>query len=173
MRMAVSRRTSVVATLALMVPAGACQEPVELILPTVDEVRGYYSSVGDLEEVEINGNVASVVVRQSAEQLRRGGALWAEVGPYIYLFSDETRQLFTDYDGLAGVRVITRTGRTDVGSALLRRDELTDVLWRRSLNVAGRARRDGTERITLLEDLIEWGEDHTEFAYNERYTQRR
>jgi hypothetical protein len=60
-----------------------------------------------------------------------------------------------------------------VATALLARGELTDVLWRRSLNIAGQARRDGTERITLLENLIDWGEDHSEFEYNERYTQRR
>jgi len=118
--------------------------------------------------------VAMVVVRQSADQLRRGGTLWARVGPYIYLFSEETRGLFRDYTGLAGVRVVTRvSGGTTVGNALLKRDELTDVLWRRSLNISGLARRDGTERITLLEDLIFWGEDHTEFEYNERYARRR
>jgi hypothetical protein len=59
-----------------------------------------------------------------------------------------------------------------VASALLSYDELTDVLWRRSLNISGLARRDGTERVTLLEDLIEWGEDHTEFQYNPRYVPR-
>ena len=114
------------------------------------------------------------MVRQSSDQLRRGGMLWAKVGPYVYLFSEETHQLFLDYSGLAGVRVMTQTaGGASVANALLRRDELTDVLWRRGLNIAGRARRDGTGRITLLEDLIEWGEDHTEFEYNERYVQRR
>jgi hypothetical protein len=156
------------------VPAGACEEPVDLTLPTVAEVESNYASVVDLANVEINGNVAVIAVGQSAEQLRRGGTLWAKVGPYVYLFSEETRRLFQDYAGLAGVRVVTRTsGGTTVASALLARDELTDVLWRRALNIAGQARRDGTERITLMEDLIDWGEDHTEFEYNARYTQRR
>jgi hypothetical protein len=160
--------------LAFSLVAGACQEPVELTLPTVEEVTNSYASVAELDEVAINGNVAMVVVRQSADQLRRGGTLWARVGPYIYLFSEETRGLFRDYTGLAGVRVVTRvSGGTTVGNALLKRDELTDVLWRRSLNISGLARRDGTERITLLEDLIFWGEDHTEFEYNERYARRR
>ena len=36
-------------------------------------------------------------------------------------------------------------------------------------SLAGRARRDGTERIVLLEDLIRWGERHTEFSYDEDY----
>jgi hypothetical protein len=154
--------------------AGACQEPVDLVVPTAEQIETYFTSVEGLADVEINGNVALVVVRQSSDQLRRGGTLWAKVGPYIYLFSDETHRLFLDHSGLAGVRVITQTaGGATVANALLRRDELTDVLWRRGLNIAGQARRDGTERITLMEDLIEWGEDHTDFEYNERYVQRR
>ena len=165
-------RTIVAVGAALLV--SACEEPVELTLPTAEEVTSAYASVGDLEEAQINGNVALVVVRQSSDQLWRGGTLWAKVGPYIYLFSTETRQLFDDYPGLAGIRVVTRTASgSTVANALLTRDELTDVLWRRSLNISGLARRDGTQRITLIEDLIEWGEDHTEFEYNERYTQRR
>jgi hypothetical protein len=151
-----------------------CEEPVELTLPTTEQVEAAYASAAELEEVGLSGNVAHIVIRQSPDQLRRGGSLWARVGPYIYLFSDETRQLLEGYDGLAGVRVTTRTsGGTQVATALLARGELTDVLWRRSLNIAGQARRDGTERITLLENLIDWGEDHSEFEYNERYTQRR
>jgi hypothetical protein len=167
-------RKALTALLPLCVVAGACQEPADLTLPTSEQVGSYYESVADLEDVEINGNVAVVTVVQSADQLRRGGTLWAKVGPYIYIFSDETRRLFEDFPGLAGVRVITETSSgTTVGSALLARDELTDVLWRRALNISGQARRDGTERITLIEDLIDWGEDHTEFEYNPRYTQRR
>lgn len=157
-----------------VVLAWACQKSPERTLPTVEQVKSHYASVAELEEVEINGNVAVVVVRQSAEQLRRGGTLWAKMGPYIYLFSEETRRLFDDYDGLAGVRVVTQTASgTTVASALLARDRLTDLLWRRSLNIAGQARRDGTQRITLIEDLVRWGEDHTEFEYNERYIRNR
>jgi hypothetical protein len=50
---------------------------------------------------------------------------------------------------------------------------MTGVQWRRALNIAGQARRDGTDCLTLLESLIRWGEDHTEFEYNARYTSRR
>ena len=159
--------------LALSLFAAACEEPSTLTLPTVDEIEDYYDSVADLEEAEVNGNVVVIVVRQSSEQLRRGGAIWARVGPYIYLFSEETRKLFEDFDGVAGVRVVTRTpSGSTVANALLARDELTGVLWRRALNISGRARRDGSERVTLLEDLIEWGEDHTEFEYSPRYVPR-
>ena len=122
----------------------------------------------------MRGIVAEVTVIQSAAQLRRGGSLWARVGPYIYLFSDATRALMTDYPGLAAVRVITTTGGgTEVARATLLAGRLNALTWRRALNVAGLARRDGTERLTLLEDLVQWGEDHTEFEYNERYTGRR
>jgi hypothetical protein len=168
-------RRSLAVTVALPVlVAAACEQPRDLTLPTAEQAESYYQSVADLQGVEVNGNVVVIVVHQSADQLRRGGSLWARVGPYVYLFSEETQSLFSDFDGLAGVRVIMETaGGTTVANALLARDELSDVQWRRSLNISGQARRDGTERITLIEDLISWGEDHTEFEYNQRYVPRR
>jgi len=165
------RGTSRCAPFLMLAALAACQPARDLPLPDADQVVSYYEYDGDLQ-AEIAGNVAVLTVEQSAQQLRTGGTLWAKVGPYVFLFSDETRQLFLDYAGLAGVRVVTRVGDAEVANALLARDELTGVLWRRSLNIAGRARRDGTSRMTLLEDLVEWGEDHTDFAYNPRYTQR-
>ena len=156
--------------IAVTVMSG-CLEPTDLTLPTEDDVAAYYQTDRDIE-AEIVGNVAVIRVNQSAQQLRTGGSLWAKVGPYIFLFSDETQQLFLDFSGLAAVRVITTVGEAEVANALLTHDELSDVLWRRSLNISGLARRDGTNRMTLLEDLVAWGEDHTEFTYNERYTRR-
>lgn len=155
------------ATLVLVAGPLACaQEPPALVLPTAEEARRYYESEAELT-VEVRGNVAVLIVEQPATQLRRGGSLWAKVGPYVYLFSEETRRLFEDFAGLAAVRVTTRTaGGAEIATALLVRDELTDVLWRRGLNIAGRARLEGTERPTLLEDLVRWGEDHTEHAYS-------
>jgi hypothetical protein len=151
---------------------GACVERPELTVPTADEVGAYYATESALE-AEVRGNLAVVTVEQSTTQLRRGGVLWAKVGPYIYLFTDETRQLLEDYPGLAAVRIVTRTaGGTEVARATLGRAELSGVLWRRSLNISGQARRDGTERLTLLEDLIRWGEEHTHYEYNSTYTAR-
>ena len=100
-----------------------------------------------------------------------GGSLWAKVGPYIYLFSDETETLLRDYPGLSGVRVITRTGRNDaeVARAFLRRDSLNELTWRRARNIAGKARTEGTRRPVRLEDLVEWGQDHTDFEYNQEF----
>ena len=136
-------------------------------------VETFYTSEHPLS-VEMSGNVAEVTVFQPSAQLRRGGPIWAKLGPYVYLFTESTRDLFASYGGLAGVRVVTRSpDGTEVARALLERDELNDVTWRRALNIAGRARLEGTERIALLEDLIEWGEDHTTFQYGEAWTRSR
>jgi len=157
---------------AVAVALGGCQDPAELAVPSGAEVTEYYKYEGRLS-AEVTGNVATVSVSQDPQLLRRGGSLWAKVGPYVFVFSDETHQLFLDYPGLAGVRVVTTVGGAQVASALLARETLSDVLWRRSLNIAGKARRDGTERVTLLQDLVRWGEDRTEYEYNPRYTRSR
>ena len=108
---------------------------------------------------------------QPTSQIRRGGVLWAKVGPYILLFSDDTQSLFEDYPGLAAVEVKTElAGGREIARALLTRNELSDILWRRSLNIAGKARRDGTKRPSLLDDLVRWGEEHTRYEYNKEYT---
>jgi len=152
---------------ALVLISAAC-EPEPLVVPTASQVRAYYTSDA-ITEVQMSGNVAVLTVRQSAAQLRRGGSLWARVGPYIYLFTAPTQRAFRDYNGLAGIRVVTRVGNAEVARALLRRDALNDITWKRALNVNGLARRDGSERPSLIEDLIRWGEDHTDFEYNPRY----
>lgn len=161
--------------LAAVLLAGGCGgEPApDLPVPDAEQVREYYTYPGGLE-ARISGNVAEVTITQSADQLRRGGSLWAKVGPYILLFTEETHRLFEDFPGLAGIRVVTRPegDGSEVARALLRRDELTGVQWRRALNIAGRARREGTERVTLLEDLVSWGEEHTDFEYSGRFTGR-
>lgn len=138
-------------------------------MPSAEEVEALYTSTSRLS-VEMSGNVAEVTVVQDAQQLRRGGSLWARVGPYIYLFSDATRDAFVQYNGLAAVRVITvAPGGTEVARATLLRGTLNELTWRRALNISGLARRDGTEQLTLLEDLVRWGEDRSEFEYNPRY----
>ncbi|MEE2905949.1 MAG: hypothetical protein VX801_06075 [Gemmatimonadota bacterium] len=61
-------------------------------------------------------------------------------------------------------------GESEVANVLLGRDALSDVQWRRALNIAGRARVNGTQRVTLLQDLVRWGEDYAEeYNYNPRY----
>lgn len=157
---------------ALILMLGAC-EPADVAVPTAEQVESYFAG-GTRVSAALSGNVAEVTVRQSGQQLRRGGSLWAKVGPYIYLFSEPTQRLFTDFGGLGGVRVITTApGGTEVARALLPRDGLNELTWRRALNVAGIARRDGTDRPSTLESLVTWGEDHTEFEYSPRYVRRR
>lgn len=156
--------------LALAPALTACAQR-DLTLPSAEEVESRFEYEGRIEAT-IQGNVAAVTVWQDPAQLRRGGSLWARVGPYIFVFSDETRSLFRDFTGLAGVRVTTMVGESEVATALLAREELSDILWRRSLNISGRARRDGTHQVTLLEDLVRWGEEHTEYEYNQRFTSR-
>ena len=154
------------------IPAAACEEP-DLRVPTASEVADYYSVDGRIE-TDVGGNVAQVVVYQPADQLRRGGTLWAKVGPYVFLFSDATLGLFRDFPGLAAVRVVTRhPSGTEVARATLARATLNELTWRRALNVAGRARVEGTQRVSLVEDLIRWGEQRTDFEYNPRYTRSR
>jgi len=147
----------------------ACEEP-NLSVPSTTAVEDAFQYEGNLS-VSMNGNVAEVTVVQPEHQIRRGGTLWAKVGPYVLLFSQETERLFESYPGLAGVRVkTTLPSGQDVAEALLPRDALNELTWKRALNIAGRARRDGTRRPTLLEELVRWGEDHTEYDYNPRYS---
>ena len=147
----------------------ACEAP-DLAVPNSDQVEDAYTYGGVLSAT-VSGNVVEITIVQADRQLRRGGTLWAKVGPYILLFTEETEGLFRGYPGLAGVRAVTVTpDGAEVARALLTRDALNDLTWRRALNIAGLARRDGTRRPTLLEDLVQWGEDHTEFTYNPRYS---
>src|SRR5690606_10846583 len=97
-------------------------------------------------------------------------SLWARVGPYVYLLSPGTRDLFEAYPGVAAVRVITLApGDVEVARATLLRDTLRDILWRRTLNLLGRALRDGPARPPPLQDLAEWGERYTDHRYAPRY----
>jgi hypothetical protein len=164
-----NRAMGVVLGLTVLV-VGGCEEQ-NLTVPSASAVEEAFQYEGNLT-VTMNGNVAEVTVVQPERQISRGGTLWAKVGPYILLFSAETELLFQDYSGLAGVRVktILPSGQ-EIAQALLHRDTLNGLTWQRALNIAGRARRDGTRRPTLLEELVRWGENHTEYDYNPRYTQ--
>ncbi|MEJ2481841.1 MAG: hypothetical protein P8049_01580 [Gemmatimonadota bacterium] len=153
-------------TIGLSIPVGCASEP-GLTLPDEGSLEGIY---GDNVEVTLTGNVVDVVVRQPADQLRRGGATWAKVGPYIYLFSPQTRQLFEGYTGLGGVRVTTVDGRDRlVARALLPRATLNSVTWNKAIGLAGRARLEGTQRPTYILELIDYGEEQVEHEYGSYY----
>jgi len=151
----------------LLASVGCGGQEAALTLPTPAELEGLYGpSVG----VELSGNVVEVRAVQPADQLRRGGAVWAKVGPYIYLFSPQTRDLLTSWTGVAGVRVTTVDGRGRlVGRAVLERGTLNSVTWKKAINLAGRARLEGTERPSYILDLIEYGEETVEHEYGATY----
>ena len=147
----------------------ACSSNLDV--PTVEQVDSAFVYQGE-KEVSVVGNVAEIRITQDSDQLRRGGTLWAKVGPYVFLFSQETRDLFEAFNGLAAVRVVTTDARGDeVARALLRRDELNGITWGNAVTVSGRARRDGSTRPSRIEDLVRFGEEHTEFEYSEKYVQ--
>jgi hypothetical protein len=141
----------------------------DLTLPELDRVDAVYAEHGLQAEFRYSGNVLEMVVQQPADQLRRGGALWARVGPYIYLFSPGTRRLFAEYPGLAGVRAITMVDDVEVARALLEREALTDHTWRRALAVLGEALEHGTARPATMDRLVQFGEQHTQYGYNPQY----
>ena len=84
----------------LALSVGACEQP-DLSLPTGAEAQAYFANTQGVT-VEVGGNVALVTVDQPFQQLRSGGSLWARVGPYVYLFSDATEQLFRRLGHLTG-----------------------------------------------------------------------
>ena len=116
-----------------------------------------------------SGNVLEVVVQQPPAQLRRGGQLWARVGPYIYLFTPATRDLLMEHPGIAGVRVITMNGQVEVARAMLVRDRLNELTWPRALNLLGTALEEGTRRPTTMDALARYGEENTTYEYNPDY----
>lgn len=159
-------RLALVGALVLGLGLPACRPDEEPgAVPTADEVEEAYQYRGRLEAT-IRGSVAEIRASQERSQLERGGPLWAKVGPYILLFSDETRGLFRSYPGLEAVRVITETpDGEEVARAYLHRRAQNELTWQRALNIAGRVRRHGTDRPGLLTDLVRWGEEHTDFEY--------
>src|SRR5690606_4907925 len=125
----------------------------DLSLPDPAVVESFYARHGLEAEYRYSGNVLEVVVQQPADQLRRGGPLWARVGPYIYLFTPATRDLLDQHEGVAGVRVITMAGGVEIARALLVRDALNELTWRRAILVNGTALEQGTERPSTMDAL--------------------
>jgi hypothetical protein len=141
--------------------------------PSADEITPYYDGHGGLLGVEMSGNVVELRVRQPYDQLHRGGSLWARVGPFVYLFTPATRQVFRDFPGVAAVRVVTVVADgSEVARAMLRRDALNDVRWRRSLNILGHALQEGHDNPRRLEELTDWGERYADFSYNPDFVSR-
>lgn len=167
------RSPAVAGLLLLLAALAACDRVVprrlEYTLPTAAQADSVLRSHGIHAAVRISGNVVELTAAQPADQLRRGGALWARVGPYIYVFSPAVQQIFADFPGVAGVRARTVLEETEIASALLVRDTLREGQWPEARALLAAALSEGTTRPTRLEDLVRWGEQHTQFHYHERY----
>ena len=146
------------------------QSRADMMLPPIDDVRRVYTSRGTNVDVRYNGNVVELRARQASSQLERGGSLWARVGPYIYLFTPATRDVMSAYPAIAAVRAITRTsGGAEIARAMLVNDSLGTIQWRRALNLLGHALRDGSTNPVRIEELVRFGETHTDFRYNRAF----
>lgn len=142
-------------------------------IPSEEEARVFFEQHSAFVAVTVRGNVVEAKFRQPFDQLRRGGSLWARVGPYVYLFAPPTRDLFNEYPDVAALRVVTVIySGEEVARAMLLRDEFRELQWRRTQYLLARALRDGTERPSVIQDLVRWGETHTEYEYNTRYVRR-
>lgn len=160
------------AVLALVLTGAACDRLLpqrDLTLPQTSAVAALYERHGVEAEYRYSGNVLEVVVQQDPDQLRRGGALWARVGPYIYLFTPATRDLLQQHEGIAGVRVITLASDTEVARALLERDALNEITWNRALSTLSTALQEGTQRPSTMDRLASYGEQLTTHQYNPDY----
>lgn len=150
---------------------GACEvfQRPQLIVPTVEEAKAAYAGTSSVTDVRVSGNVVEVTVDQPAEHLRRGGSLWARLGPYVHLFSPATRSLFENFNGLAAVRVVTKSGDVEVARAMLYRDDITTIVWQRGESMLSQVLRDGTTQPAIVEEFVFWAEGIAEFEYNSRY----
>ncbi|TVP54708.1 MAG: hypothetical protein EA351_12640 [Gemmatimonadales bacterium] len=169
---------AVAATLALVLLVGglaACDavqlpDRTEHPPPAASELEGYYSFPSGSLEFGMSGNVAQLAVTVDPDPFYRGGDLWAKSLPYLFIFSQGTRDALDEHEGLGGIRVrVLHPGGDVMAEALLRRGDMTQRDWREALSIAGLARREGTERPGRMVALVRWGEDHTEFEYNPEY----
>jgi hypothetical protein len=147
----------------------------DLTLPPIDEIRRIYAEQGQTDgDMRYNGNVVEVRAVQPDDQLRRGGELWARVGPYIHLFTPGTRDVMQAYPGIAAVRAITRTSNgREIARAMLVNDSLGTAQWARAINLLSRAVTEGTERPVRLQELVRFGEQHTEYRYSREFVSSR
>lgn len=163
-------RPLIVGLLLVSGPAlSGCEPEENRELPAQAVLDSVY---GERVTTSLNGNVVELGVTQDGDQLRRGGPIWAKAAPYIYLFTPQTRDLFVNYGGIGGVRVTTRDASGGlVARVLLEREALNSVTWPRAINVAGRARTEGTRRPQTMVDLADYGEERTRYEYSQQYVE--
>lgn len=143
------------------------------VMPDVATVEGYFRELRNILQVSVNGNLVELEVQQPVRQILRGGALWARVGPYVYLLSPGVQQLFEEQRAVAAVQVTTVLPDGErVARTTLKRDELSEINWKRAHSLLGHALQPGNEQPRRLEELRIWGEQHTDYWYNPDYVDR-
>ncbi|HET7273993.1 MAG TPA: hypothetical protein VFI91_02370 [Longimicrobiaceae bacterium] len=153
---------------ALLAGLAACgsESPSDWELPDPAVAQEWF---GEDARVSLSGNVLELRGTIPAEFLRRGGSIWAESGPYFYIFNVKVQELLEQYPDLAGVRAIAYTeDGEEVARAMLRRDAITGGQFEHGVRLASRAQTEGTESPRRVEDLIQFGEEYTEYEYRER-----
>lgn len=160
----------VLTALLLITPTAACDRVlpgrIDMTVPTAAQADSIFQAHGIHGSVAISGNVVEVSTSQARDQLQRGGELWARVGPFIYLFSPATTELFGAYPGLAAVRARTLLGDAEVARAQLVRDTMRGGDWRQARLLLAQALREGTARPSRLEALVHFGERFTTYDYS-------
>jgi hypothetical protein len=146
--------------------SGGCTPGDAPRLPSQAEVEEAY---GPGIEVEVRGNVVEVTVPVADEMLQ--SPVWARSGPYFYLFAAPSRRFLEEFPGLAAVRVSTVDARgVEVARAMIRRGELSAARWDDGIALRSLAQAEGTDRPGVVQRLVRFGETHTEYTYNPRYT---
>lgn len=162
--------------LLMVLPLFACEQllprKAKLTIPTAAAADSLFESHGIHGTVAIRGNVVEVTTVQKADQLQRGGALWAKVGPYIYLFSPATTEVFERYPGVAAVASRTSASGAEVARVMLVRDTLRGADWALARRLLAQALREGTSRPSRLEELVTFGERFTTYEYNPSFVPR-
>lgn len=141
----------------------SCDQAHSPSLPSLEVAATRY---GKEQEVRLNGNVLEVFATIPNSHLR-GGSLWLKAGPYFFVFSSATKEMFDTYDGLAAVRVVTRNESSEeLARAMITRDALTAGRFEHGMRRAALAQAKGTEKPGIVRDLVHWSEDHvTEYHY--------
>ncbi len=153
------------AFVAVMLGSIGCDRAArEWVLPDPVEVADWY---GEGTEARFDGNLLEIRGTIDPEFLRRGGRIWARSGPYFYLFNVHVHRLLIEYPDIAAVRAIAVTeGGDELAVATLARGAMNEPRWQEAMARVAYAQRDGTENPRLVERLIQFGEDYTEYSYH-------
>lgn len=174
MTRSMKRAAVMVAAAALIGCDRIWPEKPDLTLPPIADVRSAYRDQGFRGTVAYDGNVVQLRTEQDVEHLRRGGTLWARVGPYIFLFTPATKRVLESWPGIGGVRVVTvLPDGTEIARATIAQGTMREGDWARSHNLLGHALKSGTAQPRHVDDLVRFGEQHAKYRYNPRFDPRR